>query len=76
MSKWLKTVKAKIGPAKSQAIDQTILVAQKSNKMIDETTFQQLRDKCAQAGMPVQWAGKIKEPEVVQVLIAATCMAD
>ena len=76
VSKWLKTVMAKVGPEKSQAIDQAISVAQKSNKKLDETTFQKLRDKCAQEGMPVQWAGKIKEPGVIQVLIGATCMAD
>ena len=76
VSKWLKTVKAKVGPEKSQSIDQAISSAQQANTRLDEATFQLLRDKCAQAGLPVQWAGKIKEPEIIQVLVAATSMAD
>ena len=76
ISKWLKTVETKVGLEKAQASDQVVSVAQQSNKKLDEATFQQLRDKCAQAGLPVQWAGKIKEPEIVQVLVAATCLAN
>ena len=76
ISKWLKTVKTKVGPEKAQALEQAVSVAQQSNKRLDEATSQQLRDKCAQAGLPVQWAGKIKEPEIIQVLVAATCLAD
>ena len=64
------------GPEKAQTIDQAVSVDQQSNKKLDEATFQQLRDKCAQASLPVQWAGKIKEPEITQVLVAATRMAD
>ena len=75
-SKWLKTVKSKVGPEKAQSIDKAINLAKERLAQLDPTVIQQLRDKCAQIGLPVQWATKIKEPQIHQVLIAATCAAD
>ena len=76
ISKWLKTVKAKVGPEKARSIEKALELAQQKQPCLDPMIVQQLRDKCAQIGLPVQWATKIKEPEIHQVLIAATCIAD
>ena len=76
ISKWLKNVKSKVGPDKAQNIDKAIALAKQRLAQLDPTVVQQLRDKCAQIGLPVHWATKIKEPEIHQVLIAATCAAD
>ena len=76
IAKWLKNVKSKVGPDKAESIDKAIALAKQRLAQLDPTVIQQLRDKCAQIGLPVQWATKIKEPEIHQVLIAATCAAD
>ena len=76
ISKWLKNIKAKVGPEKAQSIEKALDLAQQMQPCLDPMIIQQLRDKCAQIGLPVQWATKIKEPEIHQVLIAATCIAD
>eukprot|EP00439_Symbiodinium_sp_Y106_P019578 s8883_g2.t1 len=76
ISKWLKNIKAKVGPEIAQSIEKALDLAQQMQPCLDPMIIQQLRDKCAQIGLPVQWATKIKEPEIHQVLIAATCVAD
>ena len=76
IAKWLKNVKSKVGPDKAESIDKAIALAKQRLAQLDPTVIQQLRDKCAQISLPVQWATKIKEPEIHQVLIAATCAAD
>ena len=76
ISKWLKNIKAKLGPEKAQSIEKALDLAQQMQPCLGPMIIQQLRDKCAQIGLPVQWATKIKEPEIHQVLIAATCIAD
>ena len=65
-----------MGPEKAQSIEKALDLAQQMQPCLDPMIIQQLRDKCAQLGLPVQWATKIKEPEIHQVLIAATCVAD
>ena len=65
-----------MGLDKAESIDKAIALAKQRLAQLDPTVIQQLRDKCAQIGLPVQWATKIKEPEVHQILIAATCAAD
>eukprot|EP00439_Symbiodinium_sp_Y106_P020110 s8471_g2.t1 len=76
ISKWLKNIKAKVAPEKAQSIEKALDLAQQMQPCLDPMIIQQLRDKCAQLGLPVQWATKIKEPEIHRVLIAATCIAD
>ena len=43
---------------------------------LSSDTVTQLKDKLAQLGLPIQMAAKIKAPEIVQLLIAATFLAE
>ncbi|CAE7585152.1 unnamed protein product [Symbiodinium sp. CCMP2592] len=66
ISKWLKNVKSKVGPEKAQTIEKALELSQQLHAQLDPMVVQRLRDKCAQIGLPVQWATKIKEPEIYQ----------
>ena len=75
IEKWLKSLKGK-DKGKAEQLDAAISFADKISNTIDAATFQALRDKCAQLGLPVSLAVKIKAPELIRILTAATFVAE
>ncbi len=75
VEKWIKTLKKTQGIKFEQMQNCLVLGAQQC-RTLSSDVLTQLKDKLAQLGLPIQMAAKIKAPEIVQLLIAATHLAE
>ena len=75
VEKWIKSLKKTQG-IKFEQLQNCLVLGAQQCRTLSSDTITQLKDKLAQLGLPIQMAAKIKAPEIVQLLIAATHLAE
>ena len=75
VEKWIKSLK-KNQNIKFEQLQNGLALGIQQYRNLSSDTVTQLKDKLAQLGLPTQMAAKIKAPEIVQLLIAATFLAE
>ena len=75
VEKWIKSLK-KNQNIKFEQLQNCLVLGTQQYRNLSSDTVTQLKDKLAQLGLPIQMAAKIKAPEIVQLLIAATFLAE
>ena len=75
VEKWIKSLK-KNQNIKLQQLQNCLALGTQQYRSLTSDTITQLKDKLAQLGLPIQMAAKIKAPEIIQLLIAATFLAE
>ena len=75
VDKWIKGLK-KNQSIKFEQLQNCLALGTQQYRSLSSDTITQLKDKLAQLGLPIQMAAKIKAPEIVQLLIAATHVAE
>ena len=75
VEKWIKSLK-KNQNIKFEQLQNCLALGTQQCRNLSSDTVAQLKDKLAQLGLPIQMAAKIKAPEIVQLLIAATFLAE
>ena len=75
VEKWIKSLK-KNQNIKFEQLQNCLALGTQQYRNLSSDTVTQLKDKLAQLGLPIQMAAKIKAPEIVQLLIAATFLAE
>ena len=73
---WIKTLKKTLGENKHQELVKVIARAPEILKGLPQEHPELLRDKLSHLGCTVALATKIKGPELVTVLLAATAISD
>ena len=73
---WIKTLKKPLGEDKHQELLKVIARAPEILKGLPKEHLELLRDKLSHLGCTVASATKIKGPELVTVLLAATAISD
>ena len=73
---WVKTLKKTLGENKHQELVKVIARAPEILKGLPKDHFALLRDKLSHLGCTVALATKIKGPELVTDLLAATAISD
>ena len=75
VEKWIKSLK-KNQNIKFQQLQNCLALGTQQYRSLTSDTITQLKDKLAQLGLPIQMAAKIKAPEIIQLLVAATFLAE
>eukprot|EP00439_Symbiodinium_sp_Y106_P048330 s334_g6.t1 len=73
---WIKTLKKPLGEDKHQELFKAIARAPEILKGLPKEHLELLRDKMSHLGCTVAMASKIKGPEIITVLLAATALSD
>ena len=73
---WIKTLKKPLGEDKHQELLKAIARAPEILKGLPKEHLELLRDKLSHLGCTVAMASKIKGPEIITVLLAATALSD
>ena len=73
---WIKTLKKPLGEDKHQELLKAIARAPEILKGLPKEHLELLRDKMSHLGCTVAMASKIKGPEIITVLLAATALSD
>ena len=75
VDKWVKGLK-KNQNIKFEQLQNCLALGTQQHRSLSSDTTAQLKDKLAQLGQPMQMAAKIKGSEIIQLLIAATHLAE
>ena len=73
---WIKRLKQTMGSTKHEALMAAIARAPEILKSLPKERIDLLRDKLSHLGCTVAVASKIRGPELVTVLLAATALSD
>ena len=73
---WIKTLKKPLGEDKHQELLKAIARAPEILKGLPKEHLELMRDKMSHLGCTVAMASKIKGPEIITVLLAATALSD